>query len=246
MRCYSVILLFLFLPFCVAANENLLFGIPKDADIHINREGFALGYSHKYRQAIWICYTLKKENLLREKVKRRNKFQADPAITVRPVTPKDYSRTGYDRGHLAPAADMIYSFDAMLHSFFMSNICPQLPGCNRGIWKRIEKQARNWAINEEKLYIITGPIFGEKKKMLGKTDIPIPSAFYKIILDMTPPMKMIAFVTPNQPSKKRVNSFVTTVDHIEELTGFDFFSGMDDTLETKLESEANYDHWPQR
>lgn len=82
--------------------------------------------------------------------------------------------------------------------------------------------------------------------MLGKTDIPIPSAFYKIILDMTPPMKMIAFVTPNQPSKKRVNSFVTTVDHIEELTGFDFFSGMDDTLETKLESEANYDHWPQR
>ena len=243
MRYWSTVLFFLFFPFCIFAKDNLIFGIPTEADILINREGFALGYSHEHRQALWICYTLTKENLLGEQIKRSNRFYPDPAISFRPVHPEDYSTTGYDRGHLAPAADMTYSLDTMLHSFFMSNISPQLPGCNRGIWKRIENQARRWAVKEGKLYIITGPIFSKDRKLLGKTGIPIPTAFYKIILDMTPPMKMIAFITPNQPSKKRVYSFVTTVDHIEELTGFDFFSTMEETLEAKLEKEADFLLW---
>lgn len=243
MRYFCLILLAFFLSFCVFAEDRLLYGIPSETDICLNREGFALGYSHKHRQAVWICYVLERGNLLREQVKRSNKFQPDPAISFRPVHPQDYSKTGYDRGHLAPAADMTYSLETMMQSFFMSNISPQIPGCNRGIWKRIENQARKWAKKEGRLYIITGPIFGSDRKWLGKTGIPIPTGFYKIILDMTPPMKMIAFITPNQPSKKRVYSFVTTVDHIEELTGFDFFSKMEDALETKLEKEADFSLW---
>lgn len=243
MRYWSTVIFLLLLSFCIFAEDNLMYGIPGEADLLINREGFALGYSHEHRQALWICYVLTKKNLLREQTKRTNKFLPDPAITFCPVQPQDYNRTGYDRGHLAPAADMTYSFDAMLHSFFMSNISPQIPGCNRGIWKRIENQARKWAKKEGRLYIITGPIFGSDRKWLGKTGIPIPTGFYKIILDMTPPMKMIAFITPNQPSKKRVYSFVTTVDHIEELTGFDFFSKMEDALEAKLEKEADFSLW---
>lgn len=243
MRFRSLLLLFLFLPFFVFAGDNLSYGVPVTTDLCISREGFALGYSHKYRQAIWVSYILTKDNLEKEQVKRRNRFRPDPAITHQPVQPKDYTRTGYDRGHLAPAADMTYTYNTMLHSFFMSNISPQIPGCNRGIWKRVEMQTRKWALQEGRLYIITGPIFKGGEKLLGKTNIPIPTAFYKIVLDLTPPVKMIAFIVPNQTTKKRVPSFVVPVDEVEAITGYDFFNTMDEQLEERLEKEADFSAW---
>lgn len=243
MRYFCLILLAFFLSFCVFAEDRLLYGIPSETDICLNREGFALGYSHKHRQAVWICYVLERGNLLREQVKRSNKFQPDPAISFRPVHPQDYSKTGYDRGHLAPAADMTYSLDTMMQSFFMSNISPQIPGCNRGIWKRIETQVRKWAVKEGMLYVITGPIFNSNGKTLGKTDIPIPEAFYKVVLDMTPPMKMIAFIVPNKSSKRRIPFFVVPVDEVESITGYDFFSTLEKPLQDQLEKQSSFSMW---
>lgn len=244
MRFLFCLLCSLIFSFCIYASEHLSYGIPAETDLCISRKGFALGYSHKHRQAIWVSYILTREHLEKEQVKRSNRFLPDPAISFQPVQPNDYTRTGYDRGHLAPAADMTYLYDTMLHSFFLSNICPQIPGCNRGIWKRVENQTRRWALKEDRLYIITGPIFNDDtKKTLGKTNIPIPTAFYKIVLDLTPPMKMIAFIVPNQTTKKRVPSFVVTVDEVEQITGFDFFNCMDDSLEELLEKESNFKAW---
>lgn len=239
----TVLFLSLQAVFVFSAEHLQLYGIPSETDLLLERKGFALGYSYKYRQAMWVCYSLTREQLLKEQVKRSNKFQADPDIPFCPVQPGDYTKTGYDRGHLAPAADMTYSFDTMLQSFFMSNICPQIPGCNRGIWKRIENQTRKWALKEGSLYIITGPIFRGSEKLLGKTDIPIPTGFYKVILDTTPPVKMIAFIAPNQTTKKRVFSFVATVDEVEKITGFDFFNMLEDQLENALEKEADFSRW---
>ena len=125
----------------------------------------------------------------------------------------------------------------------MSNISPQIPGCNRGIWKRLEKQVRMWAIKEQKLCVITGPIFQPRAQTLGKTDIPIPAAFYKVILDMTPPMKMIGFIVPNETTKRRLHSFVVTVDEVEKITGYDFFRELPDEIENKLESNCNFMDW---
>ena len=146
----------------IFASGNISLGIPGGSDILLNRRAFSLGYSHKYRQALWVSYILTKEQLQQKQVKRSDKFSSDPAIIKNPVVPQNYNKTGYDRGHLAPAADMTYSVPSMQNSFFMTNISPQIPGCNRGIWKRLENQVRRWAIQEEKLYIITGPIFTQK------------------------------------------------------------------------------------
>ena len=139
----------------IFASGNISLGIPGESDILLNRQGFSLGYSHKYRQALWVSYILTKEQLQQKQVKRSDKFSSDPAIIKNPVVPQNYNKTGYDRGHLAPAADMTYSVPSMQNSFFMTNISPQIPGCNRGIWKRLENQVRRWTIQEEKLYIIT-------------------------------------------------------------------------------------------
>lgn len=223
--------------------EEILFGIPGEQDQIISRKGFSVGYSFKYRQAVWTSYILTEENLQKKQVKRGASFRVDPAVKYAPVRPKDYAGTGYDKGHLAPAADMTWSVQSMENSFFMSNISPQIPGCNRGIWKRVEKQVRSWALREKKLCVITGPVFLDTEKRLGKSSIPVPTAFYKVVLDLTPPMKMIAFLIPNEPSKKRIYFFMVPVDKVEEVTGYDFFSALDDELENALEKECDADKW---
>lgn len=213
-------------------------GIPCQTDQLISRKNLVIGYSHKYRQALWVAYQLNANNLRSKQVRRRDKFMVDPLVKVKPIRPKDYNRSGYDKGHLAPAADMTYSWETMRNSFFMTNISPQIPGCNRGIWKRIENQVRQWALQEETLIVITGPIFPAKPKLMGKAKIPVPEAFFKIVLDTTAPMKMIAFIVPNKTSKRRIASFAVSVDKVEELTGFDFFYDLDSELEEFLESNS--------
>lgn len=252
-----ILQLFLPLPFLRAAEmplppddestayaDHLCFGIPSQEDILLQRRGFALGYSKKYRQAAWISYILSSGNLTRRKRYRRVPFRPDPDILFAPVRPRDYTSSGYDRGHLAPVADMDYSAVTIRHSFFMTNISPQLPGCNRGIWKRVETQVRKWALKEKSLYIVTGPIFDSTgTKTLENSDLPVPCGFYKVIYDMTPPSKMIAFIVPNQTSRRRVKSFVVTVDEVEKVTGYDFFSRLPDDVENALESAADFDAW---
>ena len=78
---------------------------------------------------------------------------------------------------------------------------------------------------------------------MKKSKIPIPIAFYKVILDLTPPMKMIGFIVPNETSKRRIASFAVSVDDVERITGYDFFSEFDDDLENKLEQYCDFQLW---
>ena len=222
--------------------ENLFYGIPSPPDQLLTRKGFSVGYGIKERQAIWVCYILSSENLESPRVERINIFRPDPLVKD-PVHPRDYRRTGYDKGHLAPAADFTYSEETMRNSFYMSNISPQVPGCNRGIWKRLEQQVRNWARKEGRICVITGPVFSENDKPMKDTGIRIPCAFYKVVLDTTPPEKMIGFIIPNETTKKRLGSFVVSVDEVEKVTGCDFFSGLPDEQEQKLESAVIPADW---
>ena len=223
--------------------EALIFGLPGEPDQLLIRRGFTVGYSYRHRQAAWVSYILTASRISDGKVPRSGKFQVDPDIAFRPVSPRDYARTGYDRGHLAPAADMAYAEETMIQSFWMSNISPQLPGCNRGIWKRLEIKVRQWAEKEGKLCVITGPIFSADASTMGRAAVPVPEAFFKVVWDMTPPEKMIAFIIPNAPSKKQPAAFVVSVDRVEELTGFDFFREMEDERENRLERDADIRAW---
>ena len=218
---------------------HLIYGIPSEVDLLLNRSSFAIGYSFKSRQPMWVCYILSANQLNAPKVRRRNKFAVDPDVGFDPVKPAEYRKTGYDRGHLAPAADMSYAELPMKHSFYMSNMSPQLPGFNRGIWKRLELQIRRWTLQEDRLCIITGPLFfsARSASRIGNA-IPVPDAFFKIILDLTPPYKMIAFIIPNDTTKKRLKSFAVTVDHVENLTGFDFFAGFPEEAELERRVDA--------
>ncbi len=157
-------------------------------------------------------------------VKRTDDFRPDPQIPTGSATLTDYRRSGYDRGHLAPAADMAFSAQTMSDSFYMSNMSPQKPAFNRGVWKEFEEQGRQFAISEREIMVVTGPILpAEKNITVGGNAITVPPAYYKVVYDLTPPEKMINFIVPHEGSKASLSSFAVTVDAVAESTGLNFF-----------------------
>ncbi len=237
------------LPLCLSAqapeSRHLAYGIPGKADTIVKRTGYALGYIERYEQAAWVIYVISKEQVLTKNAERSNySFRRDPAIPTGSASSSDYTRSGFDRGHLAPAADMAYSEQTMRDSFYMSNISPQHPDLNRGIWKDLEAWARHTAIKERAVVIVTGPIFPrEDADCIGRNKVTVPTHFYKIIYDLTPPQKMIGFVLPNKKSEEPIRTFAVSVDEIERLTGLDFFSKVPQPQQKELEKSCSPAEW---
>lgn len=204
---------------------------------------FSLGYSEAHEQAAWVAYLLSKRHM-KNLHDRRNNFRADPAINTGSASPRDYTKAGYDRGHLAPAADFDYSKEALSESFYMSNMSPQAPAFNRGGWKELEEQVRNWATQEDSLWVVTGPILSGSLKKIGTNGVSVPKYFYKIILDARQPeIKMISFLMPNMKISHELRYWVVTTDSVEQLSGLDFFPHLPDVLEDSLERAQQADYW---
>ena len=224
--------------------DNLVLGIPGKCDTLIDRPGYALGYIEYHEQAAFVIYKLTAREALTKEAQRTNRFRRDPEIPTGSATTADYRRSGYDRGHLAPAADMAFSVQTMADSFFMSNMSPQKPAFNRGIWKRLEEQVRQIAIREKTIYVVTGPILSKKKTVtIGANQVTVPTHYYKVIFDLTPPQKMIGFILPNEGSDRPLEDFAVTVDVVEKATGLDFFSTLPQAVQKRLESTITVSAW---
>ena len=238
-------LILLFISSAYAYN-NLDLGLPVSSTHlqKVSRVGYAFGYSEKYEQPLWVSYKLTKLEVEHKVAKRSNKFKSDPKVNTKSASLKDYRGSGYDRGHLAPAGDMAWSKKAMNESFFLSNMSPQAPSFNRGIWKKLELLVRKWADIDNDVYVITGPIFSKHPKTIGQNKVVIPKAYYKIIVDnkVNQP-KAIAFLLPNEGSKANLTSFVVSIDKIEQLTGLNFLTKLPASSEKKLEGKVTPGLW---
>lgn len=212
----------------------------------IHHDYFSLSYSEEHEQAEWVAYTLTRERLDMPWNEREDEFIPDEQISSGSAESDDYRNSGYDRGHLVPAADLAFSVEAMRESFLMSNISPQARDFNTGIWRELEENTRSWAKKYKKLYVVTGPVLTEAVKgSVGDNEVSIPSYYYKVLLDVSEPGKKgIAFLLPNQISYEPLYEYAISIDEIEALTGIDFFPNlMTDRLEEQLESDFNLDLW---
>jgi len=241
---FTIVLLFS----CTATKESKKESreITKEEEVIVDssdvvfHKAYSLKYNEEHEQAEWVRYTLTKDHLLMEQVARSNKFKADSLVKTGSATPDDYKHSGYDRGHLAPAADMSWSKVTMEESFFMSNMSPQLPSFNRGVWKRLESKVRDWAKKYDTLYVVTGPVLQDSLKTIGKNKVSVPDYFYKALLVYTTnDKKAIGFILPNAKSSVPIDSFAVTVDSVESVTGINFFSTLPDSIEDILESKAD-------
>ena len=224
------------------ATDNLDLGTPSQGGQVVDRKGYAFCYSEKHEQALWVSYKLTKGEVIRKVAKRKDNFRADPLIKTGSSSLADYRGSGYDRGHLAPAADMAWSKKAMSESFYLTNMSPQIAGLNRGMWKNLESYVRNWAVDRGSVYVITGPVIRPNYLTIGANKVTVPQWYYKIVVD-TARKQAIAFIIPNRKPQKDLSEFAGTIDKVEAVTGLDFCSKLNDYTEDKIESQLNLDQW---
>lgn len=221
------------------SDENINFE-PKSTGEIVKHTYYTLAYSEENEQAFWVYYQLTPENINGTQ-SRTDDFRPDPAVSTGSASLEDYKYSGYDRGHLCPAADMTQNKTAMSETFFLSNMSPQLSGFNSGIWSTLESKVREWALQYKKLYVVTGPIFNNNLGAIGVNQVTVPGFYYKVIYDGN--NKMIGLILPNASSSLSLSQFVVTVDEIELKTGIDFFPELNDQLENQLEGTINTTNW---
>ncbi len=210
----------------------------------IHHKGYSLSYSEAHEQAEWVAHTLSEKDIVYTKYKRPY-FIYDPKVRTKSADWKNYKKSGYDKGHLCPAGDRKQSKAIYNETFYTSNISPQRHDFNSGIWNTLEQKTRYWAGKYKQLYVITGGVLTSSGlKTIGREDVSVPKAFYKILLDYTEPeIKAIAFLMPHEESNKPLYEFVVSIDEIEKQTGIDFFPNLPDNIEDKLEQNTSYKQW---
>ena len=209
----------------------------------IEHKFYTLSYSEKDEQAEWVAYKLTKDNS-NKKIKRKAHFRKDIMVETGSSELIDYYKSGYHRGHLAPAGSMRINDISMDESFYMSNISPQKPKFNQGIWKRLENKVRVWSSRYDSLYVVTGPVLSRPIDVIGINNVTVPREFYKTIVGFNKNKIMsIAFIIPNDKSDESIYSYSVSIDEVEEITGLDFYYNFKDPIENRMEANNDIYTW---
>lgn len=211
------------------------------------RMGYTVSFNPETNIPNWVAWELNAEKLV-ELESRAGHFYPDPDIPRGiAVETKDYSNSGYDRGHMCPAADNKWDKQAMRESFYMTNICPQNHNLNRGDWKELEDDCRRWVEESGRIYIVCGPILykNDDAYIGSERKIRVPDAFFKVVLagmdDNNP--RAIGFIYKNTSGDKPLDAYVNSIDEVEKITGFDFFSLLPDDIENAIEASHDLREW---
>ena len=224
--------------------KDLSFYLPSSTTSQIvKHDYFTLSYNENAEQAEWVAYELKKSYIKNNDFKRPY-FIEDPKVITKSADWRNYKKSGFDKGHLCPAADMEFDINAYNDTFYTSNISPQNHDFNAGIWNRLEQKIRFWAVKNDGLIVVTGGVLKGSSKSIGTEKVIVPNHFYKILLSPSKGnYKMLAFLVPNEKSSKAIFNYVVSVDELETMTGIDFFPKLEDKTENELEKRVNLNSW---
>lgn len=251
--------------------EHYPFGIPimeqkiNERSFFLCRMGYAVQYDTELKVPRWVAEVLEASKINKKEQNRSENFQEDPNFPEQfQATLQDYKKSGFDRGHMAPAGDMRYDKKAMEESFYLTNMIPQIgPDMNRGIWSDLETKIRGWAIKRGNLLVVTGPIYFNSKALglMGKSQVAVPTHLYKIVVDPKT-FGGIAFIMPNEriPNEKskstpedgyycndnnntkrfcRIEDFIVTIREVERLTSINFNSKLNQNDADKIENNVS-------
>ncbi len=220
----------------------------------LHNTGYVTGYDESKHSPAWVAYRLHRHGKVGENSVAAPRdlfsFKTDTRTTSR-ITERFYYRSGYDRGHLAPndAIGVNYGVEAQRETFLMSNIAPQRPQFNRGVWAYIERiEQNNWANAREDVWVITGPIYTEDESAKIRHQnraIPVPSSYFKIFLDEEDSrIKILGVVVPHDTKRgAALEQILRSVDEIERASGLDFNPDLPDPLEDSLEGDRPRSVW---
>ncbi|MCX6132617.1 MAG: DNA/RNA non-specific endonuclease [Ignavibacteriales bacterium] len=242
------------MPAPLVGDDNVKYGYPGGRGIVLRKQFYVILFDTTTLVPEWVTYHLTKEDL-QGNVNREDKFRPDPDLPEGKRSElRDFEKSGFDRGHMAPAADFKRSDEAMSETFFLSNMAPQRPNLNRISWSHLEDEVRKLAKNHGSIWIFTGPLYLDSlehkslpKEHIGPDNVAVPTHFFKVILCKHPDglREMFAFIMKNQLGKLAGSSkdYTVTVRKVEELSGLNFFHRLPDDEEERLETTGAVT-WP--
>lgn len=211
-------------------------------DTEIAYRNFNVDFNPELHIPNYVAWELTREET--DGMEPRGQFLRDYSVDGCPNS-KDYTHSGYDRGHMVPAADMKFDPEAMKECFYMTNICPQAKTLNGGTWKKLEEKCRIWAQADSAIIIVCGPVLTPAPdEYIGQNRVAVPKAFFKVICSPhANPPRAIGFIMNNGRVKGGLQAAAVSVDSVESLTGYDFFAPMPDNLENPMEAECRFHLW---
>ena len=245
-------------------DDNLTLGNPSNAVTNTSysdnylmvKNAYTLSYNKNKGIANWVSWHL--STAWKGDTDRQNDFRTDPSLPQNwyEVTPRDYASTGFDRGHLCPSSDRDGSLEDNQETFFMTNMTPQAPSNNRGIWKMLEEYERTLTLQGNEVYIIAGTI-GEGgtgtngfAKTIGK-NITVPASLWKIIVvlpigqnDVLRINENTRVIAVNIPNDNGVGGdswkkYIVSVNELQQLTGYDFLSNVSPDTQAIIEARVD-------
>ncbi len=232
-------------------------------------EGYGVNYSFEWDSSLraqrWTCYTLNKKNMASNGNTRRKLWPTEEGgdpWNYDPDIPKAQQQAPYnelsksfypgstdyyEKGHICPSADRLYSKDVSEQTFFMTNILPMVAKFNGGIWSMMEARTRNWANGADELYVCKGGTIDKSEQILGKTinNHIVPKFFFVALLHKKgDTYKALGFWVEHlneDHSNDNLGDYVVNIDKLEELTGIDFFCNLPDDIENQIESVSQED-----
>lgn len=239
-------------------NRNLLLGNPSNAVSSVAstdnylmvKPQYAMSYNSKTKTANWVSWQLNRSWM--GSADRKNDFRPDDTLPDAwyKVRPTDYTGSGYDRGHIAPSADRTRNEADNSSTFLMTNMMPQVPELNRGVWGDLEDYSRDLVRQGKELYIVAGPV-GRKGSIGRKEKIAVPTKTWKVILvldrqglgmqGVDANTRTIAVIIPNDASVKGRGwkSFRVSVKQLERETGLNFFSNVPPQIQQVIENKVD-------
>ncbi|XP_009683356.2 endonuclease G, mitochondrial [Struthio camelus] len=216
--------------------ELAKYGLPGLAQVR-SRESYVLCYDPRSRSALWVIEQLNRDTLSGASDRAACDFQEDDSVhEYHRATNADYRGSGFDRGHLAAAANHKWSQKAMRDTFYLSNVAPQVPHLNQNAWNNLEKYCRSLARKNKNVYVCTGPLFlprmeadGKmyvKYQVIGKNNVAVPTHFFKVLIleKESGEIELRSYVMPNSPVDENIplERFLVPIESIERASGLLF------------------------
>lgn len=234
--------------FFAGAPKRIAGPAPQDIRI-LDRGEFKIGWSDTLRHPVWCAYHVTRD--ARYENAKRPGFTKDRSLARTPA-PGDYTKSGYDRGHMVPNYAIVtrYGEEAQKLTFCMSNIAPQTPALNRGVWREFEHRIADlWTARYGEIWVVVGSISAtSNRETIGDSDIDVPTAYHQIVIAQEGmDVRALAVLFDQSVGWKAwAARHLVTIDELESLTGLDFNPELPSFLQEPLESDLPSRLWPIR
>ena len=206
------------------------FGPDEDIVRHI---GYTASYNHTTLCPDWVAWQLTADKAAGS-VEGQFSFSRDPDVDWPKASREDYSNSGFDKGHMAPRADMKWSAKALEESYYFTNICPQDHTMNSQAWRKIEELTRRMARRHGSVLAVCGPLYDSATpRHIGPACVHVPDRFFKALAVKTVDgWQTVAFVVENSPQDGSPRRYAISVDSVETLAARDLFPSLPPEAET--------------